>query len=115
MDREQDGPELVDRHERGGRLRGRGQQARDPIPGLDPEAREHVRDPVGGVLDLAEGDVAPAALPVLPHHRERVIGMLVQAVRRDVVAVGHLPVELGDHLLVRARLPPAVGHVGSHR
>ena len=40
------------------------------------------------------------ALPVLPHHRELVAGVLVAHVARDVVALGHLPAVGGAHLLV---------------
>ena len=111
--REQDGPRAVDAEEHRRGLRKRRQQRGHAVAPFDPVGLEHVREPAGEVLKLAPIHAALVAAVVPPHHRQLVAIMLVADVVGDVVALGHVPGVLGDHLVVGAERVPAVCHLSS--
>ena len=114
--REQDRAALVGAQEDRGRLWQRRQQRGDAVAPLDADRLEHVREPVGELLELPERHAALIALPVLPDHREAAGLVLVAHVAGDVVALRNVPAVRRAHFLVATDLVLAEAHrlEGSH-
>ena len=98
--REQDRAALPGAEERGRGLGRRGEQHRDTVALLYTVGAQHVREPVRELLQLAPLDAPDGPVEVLVDHRELVRRVLVADVLGDVVALGDVPLVVGDSLLV---------------
>ena len=106
--REQERAELPRPEEDRGRLGRRRQHDRHAVPALDAVRFEQASGLVREILNLAPGQLANGAVEPLVDHRELLSGVLVAAVRSDVVAPRDTPHVRCADLLIAAHDRPRV-------